>query len=231
MPKGGVYELIQQEPDGKTRNMHSRGLGQYEPKIVCGKCNSGWMSDLESSAERVLGPIMRPHLQGQVHVRRTVAQHRIAATWAAKVALLVVPYASQVPRPAPDSHLSHLYRHKRPPRSFAIWLGTFAGGKNISIHSFSSNRVRWYRQNRGPDGGRVGEGIGQLITFYIGHAMFVVLAGQMWRPYTARGPRAVFNGGMPRIWPSPRAAVEWPTATVLDRAAFDRLPHFFPWLP
>lgn len=42
MPKGGVYELIQKEPDGKTRNMHSRQPGLYEPKIVCGKCNHGY---------------------------------------------------------------------------------------------------------------------------------------------------------------------------------------------
>lgn len=225
-PKQGTYELIQQDANGQTRRIHGRTISQYQPKIVCGKCNWGWMSDLEGRAETILGPMIKPHREGEVHVRMTVAQQRVVAAWATKVALLI-PYTSPTPDPASPHHLAQLYRHKRPPRSFAVWIGTYAG--TGAYHAFARNRVRWVRLRS--ERGRNGEGAGHLVCFHVGHVIFVVFAGATWRPYTADAPRAAINGGMPRLWPSTRRIVEWPTPLILNREGFDRLPSIFPWLP
>lgn len=71
---------------GGVQRVHSyptKKVASQRAKIVCERCNHGWMSDLETEASALLGPAILGH-----EARWDMAQQLLAATWAVKTAMV-----------------------------------------------------------------------------------------------------------------------------------------------
>ncbi len=85
-------------------------------KSVCRKCNSGWMSQLESVIEPILGPILRGqdrHLDDE--------DRNVLAVWVFKTFLMIHEQA-RTPPLVPRRHYTHLFHARTPPDQVRIWL-------------------------------------------------------------------------------------------------------------
>jgi hypothetical protein len=56
---------------------------EYTTRMVCGKCNNGWMADLDSEAI----PVLSPMFDGE-HVQLREDQQRLISVWMAKMAII-----------------------------------------------------------------------------------------------------------------------------------------------
>jgi hypothetical protein len=63
----------------KSQRSHPRAINQIKAKVVCRKCNTGWMSRLESDAK----PILKSLIAGERTIL-TAREHKVLACWAAK---------------------------------------------------------------------------------------------------------------------------------------------------
>lgn len=84
-------------------------------KVVCKRCNNGWMSDLEASAKPLIGTIMHG-----TPLSLDAQSQRTLATWTFKT-MAMLQFASPRLPPYPASHRQHLYASHEPPPSVFIW--------------------------------------------------------------------------------------------------------------
>ena len=87
-------------------------------RLVCARCNNGWMSDIERAAK----PVLEALFQGQrVLLRRS--EQTLIATWFTKTAL--VEHLTQPIRdPITHEHREYIYNVRQPPPESHVWLGT-----------------------------------------------------------------------------------------------------------
>lgn len=90
----------------------------HKVKVVCGTCNSGWMSALERQVTNTLGPMFR---YGRETKLLPEMQH-LLATWAIKTAYML-QYIHPRTRVVPDSEYASLYANRQPGRANAVWMG------------------------------------------------------------------------------------------------------------
>jgi hypothetical protein len=95
---------------------HSKRL-----RIVCGTCNSGWMSQLQEQAKPLLiqliagnWPNLSPHDQ------------RVLAAWATMFTM-VVEFADLNTLVTPFSQRDEFRQTRVPPKGWAVWIGRFDG--------------------------------------------------------------------------------------------------------
>jgi hypothetical protein len=88
-------------------------------KAVCARCNGGWMSAIEASAQ----PILWNLIQGQGMTLDPDDQRKLAS-WAFLKACM---FDQLHPRPGlPTAHRQRLHVYKKPPATgVAIWIGTY----------------------------------------------------------------------------------------------------------
>lgn len=120
-----------------NRSPHVREQGrplQITTKAVCAACNSGWMSELEQVARRVLSPIILGEL-GILSQKDCPA----LAIWALKTALVSMMVSSQQDRAQgyglPPTEFESLYRQnsqRQPPDHVQVWMGRFIGERHIA---------------------------------------------------------------------------------------------------
>jgi len=133
---------------------------QQRLKIVCVKCNTGWMSRLEAAAK----PFLTPMLLGQRQELRPRTQ-KLLAFWAVKTAL-VIDHFHPKERVVPDSEYRALYTLRSPLPSHLVWLGRLqsmpreragdivaaASAQAVTyLHSDSDSResiIRWASEGR-----------------------------------------------------------------------------------
>lgn len=203
LPRLGTYELIRTTQDATHRKTAGQ-LSMLRPRILCKSCNERLGREVEEKAERArLGLLIRPQ-DGTIRYRLTPKEQRATATWAAKVALLE-PYMRIPRRAANPRDLADFHKHLRPPRTFGVWLGAFGGTGHV-YSRFVQSEAQIMVTARTPPRTYPGE----VLTFYVGHALFQVFKGQSARPHTVRSPDPL-QGAMVRIWPPRRGAITWPT--------------------
>jgi hypothetical protein len=67
----------------ENRTYPAKGAASLRAKIVCGECNEGWMSDLETDASRLLSPLIAGKESSLDQ-----PQQLLAAFWATKTAMV-----------------------------------------------------------------------------------------------------------------------------------------------
>lgn len=111
------------------RDMGTRPPYQQTVKSFCAACNSGWMSDLEAEAQRVLTPL----ILGQIG---TIVEDDQAtlAVWVQKTALTAMLVSSEEERAAgyglPSSEYTDLYARRdrvQPLDASMFWVGRYEG--------------------------------------------------------------------------------------------------------
>src|SRR5262245_41546104 len=84
-----VTRVLAENGPFSVRNSHGRNkqnLGTFGlfTREVCPRCNNGWMSTLESSANPLLSPILTG-----TSAKWDLDEQRVVATWAFKTALMI----------------------------------------------------------------------------------------------------------------------------------------------
>jgi hypothetical protein len=117
---------LHQEWDGDGRELRgwSSALPDLKVRRVCEGCNTSWMSDLETDAQPIVGPLV----QGQASTLAE-GEQQIVAFWAVKTAMML-QFASGGPQPIPSDHIGELYEarcSRIPPAGCQVWVGTCHG--------------------------------------------------------------------------------------------------------
>jgi hypothetical protein len=110
----GIAQLV--GSDGRIRQWDQVPF-QQKVKVVCEKCNTGWMASLEREAK----PILTPMLLGQRQEVRPRTQ-KLLALWVVKTAL-VMEHLQPKARVIPDSEYRSLYLSRSPLPTHLVWLG------------------------------------------------------------------------------------------------------------
>lgn len=109
------HELVA-EAEGETSEKRNWNQPPFSltVKRFCANCNNGWMSGLESAAERLLSPLLERG--GRFFHRR---EQRELASWALlKAIVLDQTHADQA---IPDWFIERLFEDKQPPEQVAVW--------------------------------------------------------------------------------------------------------------
>jgi len=105
-------------PEGEVVSMREMVLNRMVEGRVCSRCNSGWMSDLESRAKPLLVPLMEGDT---VIVELSYQDRALLGRWAAKTAFLL-NRSSNFHDLVPDEHFRYLYDNQEglPERVIAL---------------------------------------------------------------------------------------------------------------
>jgi hypothetical protein len=92
-------------------------------KCVCGKCNSGWMSQLEGRAKPIIGPLMH-----DLSFTLDSAQQETVSAWAVKIAMVLEATKRRTRTACYTKHECEQLRvHSSMPTRSLGWLGRFSG--------------------------------------------------------------------------------------------------------
>jgi hypothetical protein len=105
---------------GGNRRSYTAPMFQREVNRVCGECNSGWMSDLETDAQ----PLLRWMILGRATVLEGESLQTIA-TWITKSAFMAA-FLERDPAIPPDQYRS-LYAQRTPPREVTVSISSHRG--------------------------------------------------------------------------------------------------------
>lgn len=196
-------------------------------KCVCKvACNEGWMSNLETSVQSVLTPMIRDGAATAL----TVDDQQLLSTWACKTAM-VFELTSTGQSFFTFADRDELRREQRPPSvSMNILLAHFSDGGPI-MSTAHGRRVSLDAQIESegqihPDLVRIES---NYLTVTLGRLVFQVVA--------FRSPSAVdtirvptmrnWSGHDTRIWPITNSLVQWPPILSLDVAALEEFARPF----
>ena len=106
-----------------------------EVKRFCAECNNGWMSDLESEAQPILGPLILGH-----SARLTEHDQNVLARWTFKTVLACdFMYADRAEAkswntPIPPKTYHDFFESRRPPSPDAIiWMAGYDGDRVAQV--------------------------------------------------------------------------------------------------
>ena len=119
-------DTITIEPDRITPPRQGSVL-TFKVRIVCERCNNGWMSKLESQAK----PILRSLISDEAAVIEAAAAATLA-TWAVKTAWMNEHLNSEDSPTTTVSMRAKLMRHLLPPYSL-VWLARHNGLLNLDL--------------------------------------------------------------------------------------------------
>jgi hypothetical protein len=187
--------------------------------VVCGRCNGGWMKDLQDAAK----PILEPILAGKPALI-TPYQQKLMAAWAA-MCVMTGEYYSPEFASIPFSDRDYLRLYREPPKDWRIWIGRYLRGRWAGYWIHHSVPL----VEDIPEGGRdaVLPPNTQTTTFIVGqiyiHAFSSALPNitNKWR-LDLQGPTI-----LAQLWPIKEGFITWPTNDIRDRDAERIAGHIF----
>lgn len=190
-------------PAIKVRQGHS---SNEKVRVVCRKCNSGWLSGIDERSKPGLIQLARGST-GDI----SAEQQRNIAAWIAKVACaheFAQAGQSLTITPAEREYLMH---NLCPPPNWRVWIGQLPPA---SVWDFAL-----YGQSIG-----VGEGTGVPNTLAtaggIGRLFFLVLSSTS--PEVDLDSVITPVDGLVRIWPEIGSSIPWPPVVMLDDKSAER---------
>jgi hypothetical protein len=161
---------------------------------VCLECNNGWLSELETVASPIIGPL----LLGEP-TSLTTEEQRVVSFWSYKTVLLLQMIRAKEDRPIPARRFREAFELGRPPADVRIWLGLPHG--NNAMHE-GSTEINLANDRHAVPGFFTAVAIGRLL---------ILCAGRL-----RSGPEQLRIGHKtdPRIaidiWPASLRARYWP---------------------
>ena len=191
-------------------------------RMACDSCNTGWMSDLETTVKPIITPVIRGHNGVHLNLR---AQLRIA-TWALKTAMVAEFLQKSPTRYITQTERRSLMVDGRPSHTGVhVWLGRYAD-KSPGVHGLVATMVHV-----------PGVPSAHISMFAFGQLALQVLVerspGWQQRAFAARPGQ--WGRMLSQIWPPPpiidsRVPLVWPPPLAVTpknfRAVFDR---FMEW--
>jgi hypothetical protein len=171
-------------------------------KRVCGRCNNGWMNDLEISARRFLEPMIDGIPQSlDANAQATVA------SWVAKTAMMLG--LIEPDRPVPPGQYRELLHGRRPPANCLIWAAAYMPDEPL----YGSVSIPLRLEVKGPS--TTVDSFGYVVTLQLGHIAFQVFG------YGTEGPinlgsldHGYFQRYLTSVWPATNL-VNWPPPLAL----------------
>jgi hypothetical protein len=191
--------------DGKGRISEWSSLKiDWKARVVCGPCNNGWMSDIESQHAM---PVLTPFIVGEVrNIPITQGIARSLALFAFKTAV-VMDHAHHRGKPWFSKRLRYAFREDQTISSeVQMWMcGTFGKRRAIDLHSgyFSGNLPLAYPVNS------------YVCTVAIGHLVFQVHNSKHFGK-TRLYPLPIFDAVAVPFWPRLPMGVSWPFQANLE---------------
>lgn len=167
---------------------------------VCLGCNNGWLSELESAASPILGPL----LLGKPASLATEEQ-RTLATWIYKTVLLLQMVRAKTDRPIPTRRFHELYELGRPPADVRVWLGSPDGHQ--AMHETSTG-IRLATNQVAVSGFFTALALGRLLILCAGRLQTGV---EQLRIGHDTNPRITTE-----VWPASLRAARWPPVEQLN---------------
>jgi hypothetical protein len=185
-------------------------------KVVCKRCNSGWMSHIETRAQPLLTALLRGERR-----RLQTSDQRLLAFWSAKT-MTMVEYTDDATRVTSPEQRAFLYKHRAKhwlPDGSLVWIGSYEsyGYPSRGYH----HRALTASQ---PTGGVVvtpNKPNFQQTTFIIGRLILVSFSFTL---ANFRYKRSDPSDGLRRIYPVAKPFV-WPTGPALDADRVTNLDH------
>jgi hypothetical protein len=131
-PNGGEAEYLRRQIDFDADKVHTRPGPSFDMVVrdYCAACNNGWMSELESAAEPILGPMLR----GETKILAAPEQHTLA-TWALKTMLVMQGMNMGAPRIVSPERYRWFGEHRTPLSGTYVWLAQYAGSGVSKDHT------------------------------------------------------------------------------------------------
>ena len=174
-------------------------------KVVCAKCNSGWLNRVQQAAR----PFLLPLFEGAKHTVDPDTQSRLAA-WIA-MATMTGEYLSQDQRriTVPQSERDWLMAHSTAPPHWAIWIGRYRWQRaapqwvHLSMHVLDSDSLpdRLTGEQHRPNTQTTAFCVGELFAFVMSSEFKEIPPGWDWRT----APSA--NTKLRRIWPMQQSVI------------------------
>lgn len=198
------------QPDGMEARFEQRGLhvpaGELTVRVVCGGCNSGWMSQLEDDMK----VIADPYLTGLSESAET-KHAELLAFWATKTAMMF-QFNDVQSTSFSAAQRRKVFRTRRPPHWTKVFLARFDGPLYIwPFHCGIEAALRAH--------GRAGQqpetmGITSLI---IGRASFIVASASSEQLFHVLSRQLeVLMGSWRQLWPTTDVADDGVLSTVSE---------------
>lgn len=182
--------------------------------VVCGACNSGWLSQLQNRAK----PFLAPLFKGEECVLEPAARTAIAA-WVT-MASMTSEYVARDPTKIAISQAERdfLMHNRFPPKGWRIWIGRHRVQQWVGqwIHAtfpFSSAAMNIPNLDHEPNTQTTAIQIGELYIFVLS-SIFPAIA-EVWD--WSNAPRA--HRCLRQLWPHGNNALCWPGLDMTDDVA------------
>lgn len=179
--------------------------------VVCGPCNSGWMSQIQNGAKPFLIPLFEGEDCGLDPSARTAVSAWIA------MATMTSEHLSRDPKQIAISQAERewLMRNRTPPSGWGIWIGRhhvreWVGQWVHATFPVASSAKNIANENRLPNTQTTAIQIGALFIFVMSSAFADI--PQLWDWSTA--PRA--RRCLRQLWPHKSGTLVWPGLDMTD---------------
>lgn len=207
-----IYAFTGADGQIPLRAYTSRGI-TAAPRVVCRRCNNGWLHGLEENARLAIGPIMRGRKK-----TLDVAEQELAAVWALKTAI-VLEYDRPVKPIIPPWHAQYLYEHRTLPPNSRAWIAGQRGSDQLGVHFYPFAHTVLIR---GPESF---DAPGYVLTLTIGRAVFQIYGAVSKESFVSHDEAHDSDGGYAAsIWP-PTESVNWPVENGLTYEELERFAH------
>jgi hypothetical protein len=201
-----THHLVADPDTPLTRQGTSKKRVTLTVNRVCEACNSGWMSDLETAARRIM---VRP-VEGRPSILDPVAQ-RTMATWAVKTAMAwSLCYGGSYP--VPTEHYRWMRDNVEPPPNTMVLVAGYGGRRYNHLGVWKALEVV-------PKGHEPSEHAnGYVATISAGHLVLQVLGTTFPLPERGQlGPGLRLVAAY--LWPPLGRRIAWPPGPTLNDAS------------
>jgi hypothetical protein len=197
---------------------HKRGpSGTRKIRNVCAKCNSGWMSRIESAAK----PMLTDLILGKARILDNTQQLALS-TWITLISI-VAEYTDKPTLSIPTHHRRYLMEKNLPPEGWRIWIGAYSGVRWGECHDYRHFGLAIVPKNTfhsiRPECNT------QFSTFVIG-SLLIHAASTTIQNLTPTF-NSIVDHGLEQIWPSLKQNVTWPTSFALSDEHVDYISDAF----
>lgn len=212
---GPANMTVEIQREDKSVTWESQDL-DVQIQLPCTTCNNGWMSDLESTVEPIITPMIKPGTARALDV----AHQTVLAAWMMKTAMVAEPLSPMRPHYYTPAERQFLMDRLTPPAGVRIWIGRYRG--RFRCHS-SADHLRSPKP-----GGLLLPGY--CSTFAVGHLAFQVFSYRRSRgqPEYFRVRRGFWSRTLLQLYPPTRGVIMlWPPRETLIHHEFLTLAHRF----
>jgi hypothetical protein len=178
--------------------------GARKIRKVCDKCNSGWMSNLETAAK----PTLTEMICGKILSLDVTSQTAISA-WAMMTSI-IAEYTDIPTQSIPASDRQHLMAHKIPTDAWRVWIGKYAGDNwkqryrhhGIAVGLDYGFRIIQFGHNT------------QTSTFVVGDLLIHATSSTLLKlesPFEAN-----MHDALVQVWPTSSSTITWPPSRTLN---------------